>query len=77
MLRSRSFCCGTMEVAASLQCWDIGSIARLAQWVKDQRCYNCSCGEGHNCGSDLTPWLGNSICHKVAKKEKKKMTQKE
>ena len=31
----RSSHCGTMGLAASLECWDAGSIPIPAQWVKD------------------------------------------
>ena len=32
---TRSSCCGTMGLAASLEGWDTGSIPSLAEWVKN------------------------------------------
>ena len=35
MIKIRSSCCGAVGSAASWECWDVGLIPGLAQWVKD------------------------------------------
>ena len=47
---------------------DASSIPGLTQWVKDPGC----CG----CGSDSTPGLGTSICHRSSRKKEKKKKEK-
>ena len=60
----RSSHCGAAGLwMASLQHQDIGSTPSLALWVKES-----------SIGSN--PWSGNSICYRVAKKEKRKEKRK-
>ena len=61
----------------SLQCQDTGSIPGQAQWVKGSGIC-CSCGVGHNCGSDLIPGPGTPYAMEKEKKkeEEKKMARK-
>ena len=54
--------------AVSLQHQDAGLIPSLAQEVKGS---GIATAVAQVCGSDLIPGPGNSICHGVAKKEKK------
>ena len=65
---SRSSYCGVTGWAASLEHWGTGSIPGQAQQVKDLA------WPWHRSqprpGSD--PWPGTSLCHRVAKKGKKK-----
>ena len=49
--------------------WDAGSIPSPAQWGKDPVLLQLQLRSQLRLGSD--PWPGNSICHRVAKKEKK------
>ena len=49
---------------ASLEHWDTGRTPGLAQWVKNLALLQL--------GPRSDPWPGNSTCHEVAKKEKKK-----
>lgn len=44
---------------------DVDSIPRPGQWVKDP-------GLPKQLWLQYNPWLGNSLCHRVAKKKKKK-----
>ena len=55
-----SSCCGAMGLAASWECWDIGSIPSLAQWVKDLVLLQLRLRLQLHLASDL--WPGNSIC---------------
>ena len=64
----RSSCCGTTGSEASLQCQHAGSIPGQALI---RHC--CSCGVGHNCGSDLI--LGPETPHAQGW-QKKKQKQK-
>ena len=59
-----------MELAASWELWDTGSIPSPAQWVNHSAWIQLWLRSQLWLGSD--PWLRNSICHEVAKKEKKK-----
>ena len=65
----RSSCCGTMGSAMYLQHWDAGSIPGLTQCIKNPGLLQM-CSPPLQLGSH--PWLGNSICCGVDKKEKKK-----
>ena len=65
---------------------DVGLIPGLTQWVKDralpqaavsfkdaaQIWCGCGCGLAGRCSFNLTPSLGNSICHRCGPKKKKK-----
>ena len=59
---------------ASLEWWDAGSIPSLAQCVTDPVLLQLWCRLQLELGSD--PWLRNSICCGVAKKEKEKKKKK-
>ena len=67
---SRSSYCGTMETVVSWEHRDTGSIPDLAQWVKNPALPQLWLRLKLRLRSD--PWPGNSICHGVAKKRKKK-----
>ena len=69
----RSSCCGTMGSAMYLQHWDAGSIPGLTQCIKNPGLLQM-CSPPLQLGSH--PWLGNSICCGVEKKEKKKMGER-
>ena len=56
---------------ASWECWGTGSIPSLVQWVKDLALPQLWLRSQLWLGSD--PWPRNSICHKVAKKRRKKI----
>ena len=60
-----------MGAAVSLQHWDAGLIPSPAQWVKDLTFPQLQFRLQQRLRSD--PWPGNCICHRVAKKEKKKV----
>ena len=66
----RSSHCGARGSAASLQCWDTGSIPVPAQWVKDQALPQPAIGG--NWGSDLIPGPGALCAVGWPKKEKTK-----
>lgn len=55
---------------ASLQRWDAGLNPGLAQWVQDLALLQLWCRSQLRLDSDPSP--GNSLCHKVVEKEKKK-----
>ena len=67
----RRSCCSTMGSAASLEHWDVGSIPSPAQRVKDPVLPQLQGRWQLLLRSD--PWPGNSICHGVVKKGKKKL----
>ena len=67
---TRSSCCGTTGLAVSLERWGTGSIPSPAQWFKDLALPQLRRRSQLPAGSD--PWPGNSRCHWVTKKEKKK-----
>ena len=56
----------------SWECWNTGLIPGPAQWVKDLALLQLQLTLQLQFGPD--PWPGNSICHRVAKKKKKKKT---
>ena len=62
--------CGTKGSAVSLEHWDVGLHPSWAQWVKDPVLLQLQLRSHLWLGSDPGPM--NSICHGVAKKEKKK-----
>ena len=72
--KNRSSHYGTTGSAASLQCWDTGSIPEPAEWVKDLALPQLP---RHRLqlwlGSD--PWPGNSTCHRVVGKKRKKASK--
>ena len=55
------FCCGSVVM----------NPISIHDDVRIQCCYG-SCGVGHRCGSDSTPRLETSICHRRGHKKKKK-----
>ena len=57
-------------MVASWEYWDAGSIPGLAQWVKDLVLLQLQYKSQLWLESD--PWPRISICHRVAKKKKKK-----
>jgi len=59
-----------MGSVASVEHWDTGSIPSPAQWVKDLALLQLQQRSQKCLGSD--PWPENSICHKAAKRGKKK-----
>ena len=59
-------------LAASLECWDAGSLPYLAQRVKDLALLQPRYKSQRWLRSDL--WPGSSICHRVGKEEKKEKT---
>lgn len=69
--KSRSFCCGTMRLAASLEHWDAKDQSLDWQGGLGIQCCH-SCGVGHNCGSHLTPDPGSPYALRQLKKEKER-----
>ena len=66
-----------MGSAASLQCWEVGLIPSLAQWVKGSGTATAAVAWRRSqlwLRSD--PWPGNSICHWAANRKKKKKNSK-
>ena len=59
-----------MGLVAALECWDIGSVPGLAQWVKDLVLPQLQQRSQLQLESD--PWPRNSTCCEVAQKKKKK-----
>lgn len=57
----------------SPECWDVGSIPSLAQWVKAFRISKLQCRSQLWLGFD--PWLGNSLCLGVAEIKKAKQNK--
>ena len=57
--------------SGALQLQDGGLIPSLAQWVQDLAMPQVWCRSKLQVGSD--PWPGNSICRRVAKKEREKI----
>lgn len=72
--RGQSASCGATGSLASLQRWDEGSIRSWVQWDEDLVLTQLQCS-----WSPLqlrcAPWPGNSICRRVAQKEKKRNLQ--
>ena len=63
-------CHGAEGSVVSLQCQDVGSIPSLVQWIKALALLQLWHRLQLWLGSD--PWSRNSICYRVARKEKEK-----
>ena len=68
-IRTLSSCChcGAMGLAAAWECWDVGLIPSLAQWI--QCCCSLVCG----CSSDVIPGLGIPYASGWPKQNKTKL----